>query len=120
MRRSRKQPNVLFHPALTKIPPCLFHLNKDQAIKEYQELSRVLFNAGHLTAVKHRALSSYCLQLNVIIAKTEMGKPIPTFGIINMDRARRELQLDDIDTPLAAPEGEKINRFAIFGFANRR
>ena len=52
-------PRVVAHPGFRKIPDCLFPLRTKEAKREYNTLARVLFDAGHMTVAKHRALSSY-------------------------------------------------------------
>jgi hypothetical protein len=48
-------PKVVAHPAFREIPACLFALRSEQAQKEYDTIARMLFDAGRLTAVSHRA-----------------------------------------------------------------
>ncbi|MGY2052948.1 hypothetical protein [Methylobacterium sp. JK268] len=111
---------VLAHPAFRQIPACLFPLSTDEAGREYDRLARVLFDAGRLTLARHSALSAYAMQFDAVITATHQGKPLRASWFAQMDRARRELDLDGIDKPIAAPASAPLNKFARTGFANRR
>jgi hypothetical protein len=113
-------PRVVAHPGFRKIPACLFPLKTKQAQKEYDTLARVLFDAGHLTVGKHRALSSYAIQFDNITAAGNEGKQVRGSWFAQMDKARNQLGLDELDKPVAAPENAPVNKFAGSGFASRR
>jgi phage terminase small subunit len=113
-------PRVVAHPGFRKIPDCLFPLRTKEAKREYNTLARVLFDAGHMTVAKHRALSSYCMQFDNISAAPSEGKTIRGSWVAQMDKARNSLGLDDLDKPVASPADAKTNKFARAGFASRR
>ncbi|WP_046869284.1 hypothetical protein [Microvirga massiliensis] len=116
----RGDPNVLAHPSYRAIPDCLFPLFTEAARKEYDTLARLLYDAGHLTADKHRSLSSYVAQFDNVHRAVADGKQIRASTFVQMDKARAALGLDDLDKPIAAPESAPINKFARAGFACRR
>jgi hypothetical protein len=73
-----------------------------------------------MTVAKHRALSSYSMQFDNIVAAPAEGKTVRGSWVAQMDKSRRDLGLDDLDKPVASPEGAKANKFARAGFASRR
>ena len=83
-------------------------------------LARVLFDAGRLTIGAHRSLSSYAMQFDTITKAAASGKQVRGSWFAQLDKARKELGLDDLDRPIAAPQGARVNRYARTGFANRR
>lgn len=111
---------VVAHPAFREIPKCLFPLQTEAAQKEYDTIARVLFDAGRLMLGTHRALSSYAMQFDTITAAAASGKQVRGSWFAQLDKARNELRLDDIDKPIAAPQGATVNKFARNGFASRR
>jgi hypothetical protein len=113
-------PRVVAHPGFRRIPKCLFPLRTKEAQREYDTLARVLFDAGHLSVGKHRALSSYAMQFDNVVAAPAEGKTVRGSWVAQMDKARNQLGLDELDKPIAAPEDAKINKFARSGFASRR
>ena len=113
-------PRVVAHPGFRKIPDCLFPLRTKEAKREYNTLARVLFDAGHMTVAKHRALSSYCMQFDNISAAPSEGKTIRGSWVAQMDKARNSLGLDDLDKPVASPADAKPARANLLVFASRR
>jgi hypothetical protein len=113
-------PGVVAHPAFRRIPECLFPLVSDKAKTEYNSIARMLFNAGRLTLGTHRVLCSYAMQFDVITRNAEAGKQIRAHSFVQMDRARAQLKLDDLDSPIAAPEDAPVNKFSAAGFSARR
>ena len=113
-------PRVVAHPGFRTIPDCLFPLRTKEARKEYNTLARVLFDAGHMTVAKHRALSSYCMQFDNISAAPSEGKTIRGSWVAQMDKARNSLGLDELDKPVASPKDAQVSKFARAGFASRR
>ena len=113
-------PKVVAHPAFRDIPGCLFPLNTTEAQAQYDASARLLFDAGQLTASKHMALSSYASQFDSITLLARDGKPARASAFAQLDKARRELGLDDLDKPIAAPASAPTNAFARTGFPNRR
>lgn len=111
---------VVAHPAFRQVPKCLFPLKQEAAQAEYDTLARMLFDAGRLTLAAHRALSSYAIQFDTITAAASEGKQVRGSWFAQLDKARKELGLDDIDKPIAAPAGAPVNKFARVGFAGRR
>lgn len=112
--------NVVAHPAFREIPKSVFPLRTKEAQDEYNSMARILFDAGRLTISKHRALSSYAAQFDNITEASSAGKPIRGSWFAQLDKARKELGLDDLDKPIAAPETARGNKFARSGFASRR
>jgi hypothetical protein len=60
------------------------------------------------------------MQFDNITAAPAEGKTIRGSWVAQMDKARNQLGLDDLDKPVASPEDAKTNKFARCGFANRR
>ena len=112
--------NVLAHPSFREIPKCLFALRSKEAKAEYDTLARAMFEAGRLTLDKHRALSSYAMQFDMITRTGVEGKAIPAYAFTYLDRTRNSLGLDKLEQPIAAPASAPVNKFARTGFANRR
>ncbi len=111
---------VLAHPSFREIPKCLFPLQAEEAKAEYDTLARAMFEAGRLTLDKHRALSSYAMQFDMIMRTGVEGKAIPAYAFANLDRTRNSLGLDQLEQPIAAPASAPVNKFAHTGFAHRR
>ena len=103
---------------------CFFPLTTPQARREYKLVRRMLADAGRLTLAAHRALSSFCLQLDVILNAISEGKQVRAHQFATMDKARARLKLDELETPRSvqresnspAPE----NKFARCGLVHRR
>jgi len=112
--------NVVAHPAFRDIPKCIFPLRTAEAAAEYDTLARMLFDAGKLTIGAHRALSSYAIQFDNITDATTSGKQPRGSWFAQLDKARSELRLDDIDKPIAAPANAPANKYARNGFPSRR
>lgn len=112
--------NVVAHPAFREIPKCLFTLKTSEAQSEYDALARALFDKGKLTLGVHRSLSSYAMQFDTITAASAEGKQVRGSWFAQLDKARNELRLDDIDKPIAAPAGAPSNKFSRVGFASGR
>lgn len=113
-------PRVVAHPAFREIPKCLFPLSTEEAQGEYDTVARLLFDAGRLTAGAHRTLSSYAMQFDAITKAAAEGKQVRGSWFANLDKARSQLGLDDLDKPIAAPAKAPTNRYARVGFAHRR
>ena len=112
---------VIALPGFREIPKSLFPLKTAEAQSEYDTLARILFERGRLTIGAHRALSSYAAQFDSItVANTTPGKQTRASWFAQLDKARRELGLDDLDKPIASPAGAAPNKFAGVGFAGRR
>jgi hypothetical protein len=112
--------HVLAHPSFREIPKCMFPLASRKAKDEYNRLALLLFNAGHLTALKHRALSSYAMQYESINKSIDEGKTLSTFAFNVLDKLLRKLGLDELDKPIASPETAPKNKFSKCGFSARR
>ena len=112
--------NVLAHPSFREIPKCLFALRSKEAKAEYDTLARAMFEAGRLTLDKHRALSSYAMQFDILTRTGVEGKAIPAYAFTHLDKTRNSLGLDQLEQPIAAPASAPVNKFAHTGFANRR
>lgn len=113
-------PKVVAHPAFRELPACLFPLNTAAAQGQYDANARLLFDAGLLTASKHMALSSYAAQFDSITLLAQEGMPARASAFAQLDKARRELALDNLDKPIAAPASAPTNKFSRTGFPNRR
>lgn len=111
--------SVVPHPAFRQVPKCLFTLKTKEAKSEYDTLARTLFDGGRLTLGAHRTLSSYAMQFDTITAAAAEGKQVRGSWFAQLDKARSQLGLDDLDKPIAAPDSAQGNRFARVGFANR-
>jgi hypothetical protein len=101
-------------------PPihCFFPLSTEEASLEYEFLARKLSESGRLTTATHRALSSYALQVDIIIKAKEAGKLIPAFTFATLDKARSQLKLELLDEPV--PRSAPLpNKFAGCGFSSR-
>jgi hypothetical protein len=101
-----------------QIPACFFPLNTEQALGEYDLLARKLADAGRLALTTHRALSSYVLQIDIIIKAKEAGKHIPAFWFATLDKARLQLKLEQLDDPVTRSAPLR-NKFAGCGFSSR-
>lgn len=112
--------NVVAHPAFREVPKCQFTLRTTEAQAEFDTLARMLFDAGRLTAALHRVLSSYAMQFDTITAASAEGKQVRGSWFAQLDKARSQLGLDDLDQPIAAPRSARANRYARTGFPNRR
>jgi hypothetical protein len=117
---TKADPSVLAHPAFREIPSCRLPLTTDESKTEYDSIARLLFNAGRLTLDRHVALSMYASMFDQIHIAAAVGRPARASWWVQMDRARRVLDLDDLDKPIAAPHGASTNRYAGCGFAARR
>ena len=113
-------PNVLAHPSFREIPKCLFPLQAEESKAEYDTLARAMFEAGRLTLDKHRALSSYVMQFDMITRTGVEGKAIPAYAFAHLDKMRNSLGLDQLDHPIAASASAPVSKYARAGFANRR
>lgn len=113
-------PKVVAHPGFRDIPKALFPLITDEAKAEYDTLARLMFDAGRLTVGAHRALSSYAGQFDAITRAVSSGNPVRGSWFANLDKARKQMGLDDLDKPIAAPSGAPQNKYASVGWANRR
>ncbi len=114
------EPNVVAHPAFRDIPKSVLPLTSAEAQKEYDTLARMLFDAGRFTIGAHRALSSYAMQFDAITAAASEGTQMRGSWFTQLDKARKELGLDDIDKPIAAPQGAQGNKFSRSGFSTGR
>ncbi len=111
---------VVAHPSFREVPKCLFPLSTQEGQAEYDTIARVMFDGGRLTLGAHRSLSSYAMQFDVITKTSREGRPIRGLWFAQLDKARKELALDDLDKPIAAPANAPANKFARTGFSNRR
>lgn len=113
-------PRVVAHPSLREIPKCLFPLKSKKAKDEYDTLARMIFDAGQMTASKHRQLSTYAAQFDVIHSYPDEGKMLKAANFIQLDKALKALKLDEIDKPVGIPQGQAASKYALCGFASRR
>jgi len=100
-------------------PPihCFFPLSTEEASREYELLARKLSEAGRLTLARHRALSSYALQVDCIVKAKSEGRELRASWLATLDRARSQLKLEQLDDPI--PRSAPPNKFAHCGFSNR-
>lgn len=111
---------VVAHPSFRTVPEPLFKLQTEEARREYATLARTLFEAGRMTTHNHRALSNYAMTFDGVTRNEAEGKVNRPAAFIHMMKVLRALKLDDLDQPIAAPEGSKANPFALAGFASKR
>jgi hypothetical protein len=112
--------SIVALPSFREIPECLFPLRSAGAQREYDEIARVLFDAGRMTIGAHRALCSYAMQFDAICRTADDGRVIRNSAFTQLDKARMALGLDDLDKRIAAPDGAQENKFARAGFSARR
>lgn len=112
-------PRVLAHPSFREIPKCLFPLSTKEAKQEYDKIALMLFDAGALTAGKHRQLSIYAMQFDIVHRYPSEGKMLKAANFVQLQKALADLRLDEIDKPIAASETARTNKFALCGFAAR-
>jgi hypothetical protein len=112
-------PSVVAHPAFRDVPECLIPLDTEKGQAEYDMLVGLLYHAGRLNADTHRALSAYAAQFDTIILRKQRGEALRASAFTNLSKERKKLGLDELDKPIAAPEGARVNRYARCGFANR-
>jgi len=113
-------PAVLAHPGFRAFPPCALPLQTDAARAEYDSTGRLIWNAGRLSKSMHIALSAYASCFDQIQRISAEGLTPRASWYTNLQKAQARLKLDDIDKPISAPQEAPINRFAWFGFPNRR
>ena len=114
------EPGVVALPSFREIPKSVFPLRTDAAQAEYDTLARTLFERGKLSLAAHRALSSYAAQFDNITVASTTGKQVRASWFTQLDKARKELGLDEIDKPIASSASAPTNKFAHVGFAGRR
>ena len=113
-------PVVLAHPGFRAFPPSALPLQTDAARAEYDSTGRLIWNAGRLSKSMHIALSAYASCFDQIQRISAEGLTPRASWYTNLQKAQARLKLDDIDKPISAPQEAPINRFAWFGFPNRR
>ena len=104
---------------MSSVSKCLFPLRTEEAKAEHEVLARALGQAGRLTMGMHRGLSSYAAQFDGIIRAAQEGKQVRASWFTQLDRARAELKLDELEKAMAAPTPHP-NKFARSGFSSRR
>lgn len=115
-----KATNVVAHPGFQSLPAPQFALTTEKAIKRYDEICRLLWQSGRLSLDSHMTLSAYAKIVDQIAKIEETGASPRASWFISLRHAQRELKLDDLDTPIAAPKEASLNRFSRFGKAGRR
>lgn len=113
-------PNVIAHPGFRKFPACRFTLTTAAARKEYDEIGRLVWNAGRLSLDMHLTLSNYAKLFDQIQTIESEGRTPRASWFANLQKAQARLKLDDLDKPISAPTEAPTNRFARFGFASQR
>src|SRR5215217_6908014 len=83
--------------SVSDLPGCLLPLRSEEAQQEYDLLGRALVQAGRLTIGMHRGLSSYAAQFDGIIRAAREGKQVRASWFTQLDRARAELKLDELE-----------------------
>lgn len=112
-------PRVVAHPGYRRIPPCEFPLATEKAQTKYDDLARMLFEAGRMTVERHLQLSSYAMQFDAVTKRALDGQPVRPAAFIQLDKALKALRLDEIDKTVAAPQSASTNPFARNGFSSR-
>lgn len=120
VRETSEGANVITHPGFTKIPLCQFTLKSEAAQARYNELVRLLWNAGRLSLDKHMTLSNYCMLFDQIQQIEKDGRVPRASWFTGLLKAQKALGIDDLDKPIAAPVEAPRNRFEKFGIARRR
>jgi hypothetical protein len=111
-------PNEPRDNVVDAVPSCLFPLRTPEAKSEYNNLARVLSQAGRLTVDSYRVLSEYALQFDCLQVSLIQELSIRPSRFDQLRRARKALKLRDLEAPPAAA-GPLFNKFALAGFANR-
>ena len=106
--------------SVSDLPRCLLPLRTEEAQQEYDLLGQALVQAGRLTMGMHRGLSSYAAQFDGIIRAAQEGKQMRASWFTQLDRARAELKLDELEKATAAAPTPRPNKFARSGFSTRR
>lgn len=113
-------PAVLAHPGFRSFPACALPLQTDAARAEYDSTGRLIWNAGRLSKDMHIALSAYASCFDQIQRISAEGLTPRASWYTNLQKAQARLKLDDLDRPISAPKEAPVNRFARFGFPDRR
>jgi phage terminase small subunit len=102
-----------------QLPRCFFPLTTPQARREYKLVGRTLAEAGRLTLAAHRALSSFCLQLDVVFKAISEGKHVRAHQFATMDKARAQLKLEELETlrPVQVNPTRQLLRTSLRGAA---
>lgn len=111
---------VIAAPGYRKLPEPKMRLESDKARKEYGIVVRKLFEAGRLTEAKHIAASMYAWIHDQIELAAVAKRPARASWAKQLQDQVRVLDLDGLDTPIAAPVQAPVNEFARIGLPNRR
>lgn len=120
VQEAGKEAKVFTHPGFTKIPACQFTLKSKPAQDRYNELVRLLWNAGRLSLDKHMMLSNYCILFDQIQTIEAEGRTPRASWFTGLLKAQKSLGIDDLDKPISAPVEAARNPFERFGKPNRR
>lgn len=111
--------NVLAGPGFREMPECSMPLESAAAKEQYGKFCRILFDSGRLTITRHAAASTYAYIFDQIqLAKEKKLKPRASW-MTQMMVQMRAMDLDGLDTAVAAPAEAPINKFARRGLPNR-
>lgn len=111
---------IVAGPGYREIPKCKFPLKTDEARAEYDQIARVLYDAGRFDLYRHSKLSLYAASFDQIHLTISEGRPVRGEVQKQAQRAYEGLGLDDLSKPIAAPKGAQENKYAGCGFSARR
>lgn len=111
---------VVAHPGFRELPPCRAALKTEKAKRTYDELARLIWNAGRLSIDMHMTLSTYAGLLDQIERIETEGLTPRASWFTGLLAAQKRLALDDLDKPISAPKEAPVNRYARFGFSGGR
>lgn len=110
---------IVAGPGYRDIPKCKLPLKTEAGQREYDSYARVLFDAGLFDMFRHTHLSLYAQGMDEIFAAADNGTLVRTELRKATQRSFSALGTDDLDKPIAAPEGAQTNKYASCGFAAR-
>lgn len=107
---------VVTGPWLDKIPEPPLPLS-DVGRREYDTIIRAIYDQGRLTLSTARLTMLAAIAWEEICRLREAGKPVPYSRITQHERLLDKLRI--AETPNIATPGNRPNKFAHHGFANR-
>ncbi len=112
---------VVAGPGYRDIPRCKLPLQTEEAQREYDTLSRTLFDSGRLDVYIHSQLSLYAALFDAVTVDAKAGRRTRAKDHEHMQRAFWALKLDELHTgPVAASANAPVNKFSSNGFSARR
>lgn len=111
---------VVAHPGFRELPACRTALKTEKAQRAYDEIARLIWNAGRLSIDMHMTLSTYAGLIDQIERIETEGLTPRASWFTGLLAAQKRLKLDGLDKPISAPKEAPINRYARFGFSGGR